>query len=236
MNLAIIPARSGSKRIANKNIKFFLKKPIISYSIEEAKKTNLFKEIIVSTDSNKIKKIANKFGSKVYYIRSNKLSNDHCPIEDVLIDMLLFLKKKKMLTKYFCLIYATAPLIDKNDLIKSFKILDNSNLNVDSVAAIAEFSYPIQRGLRINKQGFVEMINEKYKYYRSQDLEKSYHDAAVFSWFKTNNFLNKVKKKKINVLGYVLPNNKVQDIDYLEDWKTAEFKYQLIKRINKLKK
>ena len=87
MNLAIIPARSGSKRIVNKNIKFFLKKPIISYSITEAKKSKLFKEVIVSTDSNKIKNVANKFGSKVYYLRSNKLSNDHCPIEDVLIEL-----------------------------------------------------------------------------------------------------------------------------------------------------
>jgi pseudaminic acid cytidylyltransferase len=233
MSLAIIPARSGSKRISNKNIKFFLKKPIISYSILQAKKSKLFKEIIVSTDSNKIKKIVNKFGSKVYYLRSNKLSDDHCPVEDVLVDILLFLKKKKLLTKYFCLIYATAPLIDRKDLIKSFRILENSNSNVDSVTAIAEFSYPIQRALKINKQGFVEMIDSKYKYYRSQDLEKSYHDAAAFSWFKTSNFLNKIKKKKLKVLGYVLSNNRVHDIDTSEDWKVAENKYQLINKFTK---
>ena len=232
MYLAIIPARSGSKRIPNKNIKLFINKPIISYSIIEAKKSNLFKEIIVSTDSNKIKKIVNKYGAKVYYLRSKKISNDHSPIKNVLIDILEYLKKNFLLTKYFCLIYATAPLISRFDLKKSLRILINSDENVDSVLAVSQFHYPIQRALKIDKKGFLEMINKKYKYYRSQDLKKSYHDAGVFAWFKTDNFFKKIKKN-IATLPYVMSDSKVQDIDNMEDWKILEFKYKFIKKIKK---
>lgn len=233
MYLAIIPARSGSKRIPNKNIKFFINKPIISYSIVEAKKSKLFREIIVSTDSNKVKRIVNKYGAKVYYLRSKKLSDDFTPIKKVLIDILVYLKKKFLLTEYFCLIYATAPLISKIDLQKSLRILINSSRKVDSVLAVTKFNYPIQRALEINRKGFLTMINNKYKYHRSQDLKNSYHDAGVFAWFKTDNFLRKIKKKNIVTLPYVLSDSKVQDIDTIEDWKISELKYKFNKKIKK---
>lgn len=232
MYLAIIPARSGSKRIPNKNVKFFINRPIISYSIIEAKKSKLFKEIIVSTDSSKIKKIVNKHGAKVYYLRPKRISDDHSPIKDVLIDILKYLKKNFLLTKYFCLIYATAPLINRIDLKKSLTVLDNSEKKVDSVLAVAQFRYPIQRALKINRKGFLEMINKKYKYCRSQDLKNYYHDAGVFAWYKTDNFFKKINKNIITV-PYVLPDKRVQDIDTLEDWKISEFKYKFIKRVKK---
>jgi CMP-N-acetylneuraminic acid synthetase len=142
-HLAIIPARFGSKRIPNKNIKNFNGKPIISYPILAAKKSRLFREIIVSTDSNKIKKIVNKFGAKVYYLRSKKLSNDQAIIKDVLFDVIKFLKKKMLTSEYFCLLYATSPLINYYDLKKSLKVLDASSSAVDSIMAVKEFSYPI---------------------------------------------------------------------------------------------
>jgi len=231
MNVAIIPARSGSKRIHNKNIKDFNGRPIISYPILAAKKSKLFKEIIVSTDSYKIKKIVNKFGAKVYHLRSKKLSNDHAVIKDVLFDIIKFLKKKMLSTKYFCLIYATSPLINFYDLKKSLRILDKSNSVVDSIMAVKKFSYPIQRALGINKKKHLYMRNKKYKNARSQDLEKSYHDAGVFSWFKTDNFLNKIKSNSsIISLPFVLEELRVQDIDNIEDWKVAEFKYKILKQ------
>jgi pseudaminic acid cytidylyltransferase len=226
-HLAIIPARSGSKRIPNKNIKDFNGKPIISYPINAAKKSKLFKEIIVSTDSSKIKKIVNKFNAKVYYLRSKKLSNDQAIIKDVLFDIVKFLKRKMLSTKYFCLLYATSPLINYHDLKTSLRILDKSSSAVDSIMAVKKFSYPIQRALGINKQKHLYMKNKKYKYARSQNLEKFYHDAGVFVWFKTESFLNKIKRNNSFVsMPYVLDELRVQDIDNIEDWKVAEFKYK----------
>jgi N-acylneuraminate cytidylyltransferase len=230
-HLAIIPARFGSKRIPNKNIKNFNGKPIISYPILAAKKSKLFKEIIVSTDSNKIKKIVNKFGAKVYYLRSKKLSNDKAVINEVLFDIINFLKKNMLSSKYFCLLYATSPLINFYDLKKSLKILDASRAAVDSIIAVKEFSYPIQRALAINKHRHLYMKNKKYKNARSQDLEKLYHDAGVFVWFKTESFLNKIKSNNSFVsMPYVLEDLRVQDIDDIEDWKVAEFKYKYLQK------
>jgi N-acylneuraminate cytidylyltransferase len=231
MNICIIPARSGSKRIPNKNIKDFNGKPIISYSILAAKKSKLFGEIIVSTDSDKIKKIVNKFGAKVYYLRSKKLSNDQAAINDVLFDIIKFLKSKMLSTKYFCLLYATSPLINYHDLKKSLQILDKSKSTVDSITAVKQFSYPIQRALAINKQKHLYMKNKIYKYARSQDLEKFYHDAGVFSWFKTDNFLKKTKRNNTFIsIPYFLKELIVQDIDNIEDWKVAEFKYKYLNK------
>jgi len=230
-HLAIIPARFGSKRIPNKNIKNFNGKPIISYPILAAKKSRLFREIIVSTDSNKIKKIVNKFGAKVYYLRSKKLSNDQAIIKDVLFDVIKFLKKKMLTSEYFCLLYATSPLINYYDLKKSLKVLDASSSAVDSIMAVKEFSYPIQRALGINKYGHLYMKNQKYRYARSQDFEKFYQDAGAFAWFKTDNFLKKIKRNNSVVsMPYFLKETRVQDIDNIEDWKVAEFKYKYLQK------
>ena len=122
MYLAIIPARSGSKRIKNKNIKLFFGVPIIKYSIDAALSTKLFKEIIVSTDSKKIGKIAIKHGASVPFFRDNNLADDFTPIKNVLIHTLKRIEKN-ILPDYFCLIYATAPLIDKKDIVRSLHIL-----------------------------------------------------------------------------------------------------------------
>jgi CMP-N-acetylneuraminic acid synthetase len=85
MTICIIPARLGSRRIKNKNIKLFFGHPIIKYSIDAALQSKLFKEIIISTESNKIKKIAKKFGASLPFLRPKKLANDITPIKKVLL-------------------------------------------------------------------------------------------------------------------------------------------------------
>ena len=86
MTICIIPARSGSKRLKNKNIKKFNGKPIISYAIKIAKSSGLFSKIVVSTDSKKISNIAKKYGAQVPFLRSRRLSNDFASTSEVLID------------------------------------------------------------------------------------------------------------------------------------------------------
>lgn len=223
MYIAIIPARSGSKRIKNKNIKNFFRFPIIKYSIEAGLSTKLFKIIIVSTDCKKIRKIAIKYGAHVPFLRDKNLANDFTPIKDVLIDTLKKIKKN-FLPDYFCLIYATAPLVDKNDIIKSIHLLKKNKEKADGICSVCKYKLPIQRALKINKKNFLEFVDKKNILKRSQDLEDTYYDAAIFCWYNTKNFL---KKNAINlrILPYVLSDNKVQDIDNIEDWNLAKKKF-----------
>jgi|688.fasta_scaffold326493_1 N-acylneuraminate cytidylyltransferase len=226
LSIAIIPARSGSKRIKNKNIKFFFGHPIIKYPIYEAKLTKLFKEIIVSTDSLKIKKIALKYGASVPFLRSKNLSDDLTPIYKVLLNTLAFIKKKETLPKYFCLIYATAYSISKNDIIKSYKILKR-NRKSEAICSVCKYYLPVQRAFKINNKNFLEYINPKYCLKRSQDLDEAYYDSAQFVWFNTRSFLKK-KGRNLKILPFVLCSDKIQDIDNLHDWKLAKKKYKYI--------
>jgi pseudaminic acid cytidylyltransferase len=230
MYLAIIPARSGSKRIKNKNIKSFFGYPIIRYPIRQAVLSKLFKKIIVSTDSKKIKRISIKYGASVPFLRSKSLSNDFTPIAKVLFNVIQNIKNE-FFPKYFCLIYATAALIDKKDLIKSIKILKKNKNVADGICSVCKYNLPIQRAFKINKKNFLEHIDAKYSLKRSQDLEESYYDAANFFWFNTKFFLEK-KGSNLSVLPYVIHKNSAQDIDNLDDWKDAKKLYRLKNRFS----
>ena len=121
--LAIIPARAGSKRIPLKNIKNFFGKPIISYSINSAKDSGLFSDIIVSTDSKEIAEVANKFGAKTPFLRPKNISDDFTPVIDVTKHAL---KELDQSYRYVCVIYATAPFIQLKYLTKGLMTLKNS--------------------------------------------------------------------------------------------------------------
>jgi N-acylneuraminate cytidylyltransferase len=221
MYLAIIPARSGSKRIKNKNIKYFFGYPIIKYSISAALSSKLFKEVFVSTDSKKIKKISEKYGAKVPFLRSKRLSGDFVPIYKVLLNLINY--KENFSYEFFCLIYSTAPLIEKKDLRKSLKVL-KKNKNADGICTVCKYTKPIQRSLKINKKRFLEFDRPKFRLTRSQDLESLFYDSATFVWYNTKNFLSK-RGVNLNILPYILPGNKCQDIDTKDDWKEARKKF-----------
>jgi len=223
MYLAIIPARSGSKRIKNKNIKIFYGFPIIRYSIEAALSTKLFKKIVVSTDCKKIKKIAIKYGANVPFLRDKNLADDFTPIKNVLIDTFKKIKKD-FLPDYFCLIYAAAPLIDKNDIIKSIHLLKKNKEKADGICSVCKYKLPIQRALKINKKNFLEFIDKKNTLKRSQDLHDTYYDAAMFCWYNSKNFLKK-NGTNLRILPYVLSSTKAQDIDNLDDWNLTKKKF-----------
>ena len=223
--ICIIPARSGSKRIKNKNIIKFNGKPLISYSIQTAKKSRLFERIIVSTDSLKIKKIALKCGAEVPYLRSKKLSNDYAGTNDVLKDVIKKLKLQEI--KYVFCIYPTAPLINSKDLKVAFKKIKNKNFSY-IVATNTYNSNPL-RSLKINK----DIISFKWKRYankRTQDLKDLIHDSGTFYIYKTDALmsLRSIMPKKTSY--YNIDRFRAIDINYLEDLKFAEFLYQYKKK------
>ena len=224
--LCIIPARGGSKRIPRKNIKDFCGKPIIAYSIEAALKSNLFDEVMVSTDDAEIAEIAKTQGAKVPFLRSSKSSDDHATTADVLLEVLE--KYKTDYDKKFdlaCCIYACAPLITQEAFTKAHSKLISENL--DSVFPISEYSTPIKRALRLNDADQVSYIFKENELTRSQDLESAYFDVGQYYWFNVPTFLETKALATDNTKCIILPAMQAQDIDNEEDWKLAEMKYKL---------
>lgn len=219
-NLAIIPARGGSKRIPRKNLKHFLGKPIIAYSIELAIKSNLFTEVMVSTDNEEIASIAEEFGASVPFLRSAKNSDDFSTLSEVIDEVL---SKYTTDFDFICCILPTAPLITEEMLLQGLELLEHEKF--DSVRPVVQFSYPIQRAIKISHQNSMEFFYPEFYKSRSQDLEKSYHDAGQFYWMTNEARLHGASKG-----AFVIDGNQAQDIDTMEDWKLAEMKYLLNKK------
>jgi N-acylneuraminate cytidylyltransferase len=221
-NLAIIPARGGSKRIPRKNIKSFLGKPIIAYSIEAAINSGLFDEIIVSTDDEEIASVAKEYGATVPFFRSNKTADDFAGLEDVILEVLNFYKNRVINFDNFCCILATSPFIT-TDRLK--QCLSKLNQGFYSVLPVLRYSYPIQRSLK-DIEGKMKLVYPEYLNSRSQDLEPSFHDSGQFYWMNVDKFYE-IKELFSENTGFVeLKEMEVQDIDTIEDWEIAEFKYQ----------
>ena len=200
MTICIIPARSGSKRIKNKNIKHFGRRPIISYAIRLAQSSGLFKRIVVSTDSHKISKIAKKYGAEVPFLRSKKLANDFTPLADVLIDCIK--KISSQTTKYhFCLL-PTTTLILKKDLINSFKKI--KKIDFDHLSSVSEYDASPYRALRFVGKNRIKFNSKKFALTRSQDLPKLCRDSGSFTIHRTKSLLKHNRKlpKKNYVLFY----------------------------------
>lgn len=225
-NLAIIPARGGSKRIPKKNIKFFLGKPIIAYSIEAALKTELFDEVMVSTDDEEIAEIAIRYGATVPFLRSHKNADDFATTFDVINEVVLKFKSINKIFDYTCCIYACAPFVTKNKLSDAFDILQKESF--DSVLPITPFGFPIQRAFKIDKNNKTAFFNPEFSLTRSQDLEQSYHDVGQFYWMNTNKCLQKKAVITDNTGSIVISEMQAQDIDTELDWKLAELKYELL--------
>lgn len=223
-NICIIPARGGSKRIPKKNIKHFLNKPIISYTIKVALNSKLFDEVMVSTDDNLVADIALKYGAKVPFKRSKKNSNDYATTFDVLNEVLKNYKKNNLTFDNVCCIYPCSPFLTTDTLNKAFKLLNENKF--DSVFPVVSYSSPIQRALKLTGKK-VKMINDNYLNTRSQDLEQSYYDAGQFYWCKVQALLKNKKIFASNSGGLKISELDAQDIDTIIDWKLAELKYKL---------
>lgn len=224
-SLCIIPARGGSKRIPRKNIKDFLGRPIITYSIGTALKSNLFDEIIVSTDDPEIASIALKYGAKVPFLRSEKNSDDYATTFDVIEEVVNMYKSIGKEFTTICCIYPCAPFVTVNHIKDaSIKLVAQK---LDTVFPIIEYGHPIQRSLRMN-QDKVVMANPENKLKRSQDFESYYHDSGQFYFCNTINLLQKKTLMTDNSSSIIISELEAQDIDTLTDWRIAEFKYKLL--------
>lgn len=222
-NICIIPARGGSKRIPRKNVRNFLGKPIIAYSIEAALKSGLFEEVMVSTEDAEIAAIAKQYGASVPFMRSADTANDFAGTDDVIKEVLREYKKQGREFDVVCCIYATAPFVSVENLKKAYEQIGDI---YDAVFSIVRYSYPVQRALCV-RNGFTGMREPQYYDARSQDLEPVFHDAGQFYFMKVNDIDNLVFWTD-HTYGLELSELMVQDLDNETDWQLAEMKYKLL--------
>lgn len=225
-SICIIPARGGSKRIPRKNLKEFRGRPIIAYSIDAALNSALFHTVMVSTDDSEIADIAKSLGADVPFMRSATTADDHATTADVLLEVLNEYEKKGQLFDIACNLYPTSPFTTADDLKAGYEALVAGPFDV--VIPIVAFSYPILRSLNRSDDGRIAMNWPEHMNTRSQDLPKAYHDAGQWAFFKTAPFLMNRTLLGPNTGSVIMPENRVQDIDTLEDWALAELKHTLL--------
>lgn len=221
MNICIIPARGGSKRIPRKNIKQFAGKPMIEWSISAAIKANCFDRIIVSTDDIEISKFAKSIGAEVPFIRPPRLSDDYTSTASVIKHALEWLNLSKLSKANVCCLYATAPFVTPSDIRRSLSILKTGGC--DFVLPVTSYAFPIQRALIINESTKLLEMREPFEFsIRSQDLKESFHDAGQFCWGFAEAWISGDTPFQRKTFPYKLPRYRVQDIDTDEDLETAE--------------
>ena len=225
--VAIITARGGSKRIPRKNIKEFMGKPMLAYAIEAALNSDVFNEVMVSTDDKEIAEIALKYGASVPFMRSAETASDFATTSDVLKEVLDGYKNNGRKFDEFCCIYPCVPFLTGNILESAYKKFKQTNAK--SLMPVVKFSFPIQRAVHLNKEGFLEFREPEHTFSRTQDLEPMYHDVGMFYFMKTNDFLDCSSLITNETIMFEMEESIIQDSDTLEDWKMAEIKYNFLK-------
>jgi len=219
MNLCVIPARGGSKRIPRKNIRLFAGKPMIAYAIDAAQKSGLFNRIVVSTDDEEVAKISRNIGAEVPFLRPNELSDDHTPTVPVIAHAIQALERNEGELSYVCCIYPCVPFIDEKDLKKAFSLLEQGNSEYSF--PVTEYPSPIQRALKLGLGDQVSPFYPEFELSRTQDLQKAYHDAGQFYWGRKKAWLNN-RRIHSSAVGLEIPRSRAVDIDTVDDWEKAE--------------
>jgi len=224
--VAIIPARGGSKRIPNKNVRPFAGKPMISYPITAALQSGVFDRVIVTTDSEEIAEVAVGHGAEAPFRRPARLADDHTTTAPVVVHALEWLAANGGPATQACCIYATAPFIRPTDLEAGHRILTETGAS--SAFSVTSFAFPIFRALKVTGEGQLAMFWPEHRLTRSQDLPEAFHDAGQFYWIDVARFLADPNFYAADARPVVLPRHLVQDIDTPEDWTTAEHMYRAL--------
>ena len=224
--VAIITARGGSKRIPRKNIKNFIDKPIMAYSIIAALESGIFDEVMVSTDDLEIAEVAKQYGAVVPFMRSKENSDDFSDTNDVLKEVIKVYESQGRKFEYMCCIYPCAPFVTPEKIKKALKLLEETD--ADSVIPVAEYNYPVWRSYHLDENSKVTFNWPEYAPKRSQDIPPVYHDCGQYYCMRVENFMQKGRIQTDNTIGIVTSSLEVQDIDNEDDWRLAELKYSFL--------
>ncbi len=219
--IAVIPARGGSKRIPKKNIRLFFGKPIIAYTIEAAKKSGLFSQVIVSTDDKEIAEIANRYGAEVPFLRDSNIADDLTPVSVVTLDALNRLEEKGHEIYLIAQLMANCPLRDEQDIIDSY----NQFIRLQSNSQISVTRYgwlnPWWAMIRDENYSLSPVFHDQMEK-RSQDLPDLFCPTGAIWWIKAEILKKEKTFHVVNETGWEIPWDHAIDIDTKEDWKMAE--------------
>jgi pseudaminic acid cytidylyltransferase len=226
VNVAILPARGGSKRIPRKNVRTFRGKPMLAWSAEAALRSGCFERVIVSTDDDEIAEVAVRHRMEVPFRRPPELANDEAGTVPVIAHAVRWLQSQGAAPRFVCCIYATAPFIQTEDIRRGLRRLEETG--ADYVFTCTTYPYPVQRALRVDDAGRVAMLYPEHVHSRSQDLVEAIHDAGQFYWGRAEAFLEGRPILDPGSAPLMVPRYRAQDIDTPEDWTRAELMHRAL--------
>ncbi len=222
--LAIIPARGGSKRIKNKNLKFFCGKPLIYYSIKALQQSDIFSKIHVSSDSNKILNYSNKLKIKTDFRRPKYLADDKTDINKVLKYVVSKYKSLDKIYDEVWLVFPNNPFITKKIIIdcsKAYKKISFKKNN--ALMTVTKYNYPINWAQKLSSKNYLLPLDKFSLKTRSQDFNAIFCEAGMINVYNNNIFHSKIKKK---YFPFELPLYSSVDIDNIEDFKLAHILFK----------
>ena len=225
MKVAIIPARGGSKRIPDKNLKRFCGKPMIAWAIGYALESKIFGKVIVSTDDERIAVAARAAGAETPFLRPVELADDLTPTVPVIAHAVEACQAMGLDIEYACCIYPCVPFLQISDIVDAFALMQESD--APFAYPVTDYAHPIQRAMRRLSTGQMQLFQPEHELTRTQDLEKSYHDTGQFYWGKVSAWKAQMNMHTDGV-GMLVPNWRVVDIDNADDWKRAEHLYEVL--------
>jgi pseudaminic acid cytidylyltransferase len=219
--IAIIPARSGSSRIIDKNIVEFCGRPLLTYGLAAAHDSNLFDTIHVSTDSPRYADVAASAGHPVDFLRTPEMSANSVSITAVLRWVLGEYTARGENFDEVCLIVATAPLLQSSDLIAGQQLLTQTNGGFP-VLSVASFPAPVERAMLIDESRVLRFAQPELRTLHSQECPPQYFDAGAFAFFKTEQVVESAETVYSEYTPYILDRHKATDINEPEDLTLAE--------------
>jgi CMP-N,N'-diacetyllegionaminic acid synthase len=220
-NLAIIPARSGSKGLKDKNIRLLNGKPLIAYSIEAANKSEMFSHVMVSTDSERYSEIAKEYGAEVPFLRSVTNSGDNAGSWDVVREVLEKYARMGVLFETVCLLQPTSPLRNEEDIVEGYKELEDKN--ADAITSVCEVDHSPLWTMTLDED--LSLV-EYRKYSNSaprQILDTYYRINGALYIRKVCYEHNKPLIKSEKEYAYIMKRNRSVDIDTIDDFEYASF-------------
>lgn len=224
MAIAVILARGGSKRIPDKNKRLFCGKPILSYPIKAALESDVFSDVIVSTDCPLIADIAKEHGANVPALRPRDLADDHATTDQVLQYEINASRKRGIEFDYACCLYGSSPFVRPQFLQEGMQIIQSTHAT--AAFTVTQYSYPIHRAFKVADTGRLALVWPEHRHTRSQDMLKAYHDAGQFYWVNVEKYLKEQYLFSDDAVPIILPNWLVHDIDTLDDWRRAELIFE----------
>ncbi|MGY5449736.1 pseudaminic acid cytidylyltransferase [Agarivorans sp. MS3-6] len=230
-SLCVIPARGGSKRIPKKNIRDFCGKPMIAWSIDAAINSQLFDDVIVSSDSAEIIEIAKQYGASTPFVRPAELANDHAGTTAVVKHAVNAVDPDKSRYSTICCLYATAPFVTTDKLLAA--VTNLADPQCETSFSASSFAFPIQRAIKLNNKGVAPFYPDQIGK-RSQDLEPGYHDAGQFYFWTREALDGNAGMFSETSFPVILPRMLTQDIDEPEDWEMAQFLFNYLHKQHSL--